>query len=244
MTIRAALVVPCFNEGKRLIDSAVLALLNDPRVSVLLVDDGSTDETAERLAALARDSSGRIEWLKLESNGGKGEAVRRGLLAAIASGMEIVGYADADFSTDASEMHRLLGILVEDRREGVIGSRWAHLGARISRRVPRHLAGRVFATFAAVSLDHQVYDTQCGAKWFMVTPDLREALRRPFRSRWAFDVELLARLRHKLGESIVEAPLRKWAEVPGSKLSLVGASKAVAEVAVACVAWRLLGRRP
>ncbi|MDQ1419024.1 MAG: hypothetical protein QOJ52_986, partial [Acidimicrobiaceae bacterium] len=76
----------------------------------------------------------------------------------------------------------------------MLGSRIARLGSTIERTARRHLLGRVFATAASVALGCQVYDTQCGAKVFRVTPALTVALQRPFRSAWAFDVELQSRL--------------------------------------------------
>jgi hypothetical protein len=75
-----------------------------------------------------------------------------------------------------------------------------------------------------------VYDTQCGAKLFRRTPALSAALAQPFISRWAFDVELIARLLHPptgmdpiAVEHIREEPLLAWADVPGSKLKTVAA---------------------
>jgi hypothetical protein len=71
---------------------------------------------------------------------------------------------------------------------------------------------------AALSLDLPVYDTQCGAKVFRVNDGLRRALREPFLARWAFDVELLARLLDDGTTGIVEVPLLKWCDVTGGSL--------------------------
>jgi dolichyl-phosphate beta-glucosyltransferase len=218
---RRVVVVPCFNEARRLDGPAVLALLDEPRTDVLFVDDGSTDATRSVLAGLVRDTGGRARLLALDENGGKGEAVRRGLQAAIDHGAVVVGFLDADLSTPVDEMLRILDVL--DARadvEAVLGARVALLGRTIERTPARHYLGRVFATVASTMLGVRVYDTQCGAKAFRVTEALRGALASSFSSRWAFDVELLARLLRSMEPGrLVEVPLQSWHDVKGSKLS-------------------------
>src|ERR1041384_6274866 len=75
------------------------------------------------------------------------------------------------------------------------GLRW-WLGRRGPPR--RHYLGRIFATAVSLALHSPVYDTQCGAKLFRPGAPLRDALSAPFRSRWIFDVELLARLDRRI----------------------------------------------
>jgi dolichyl-phosphate beta-glucosyltransferase len=238
------LIVPCYNEAERLDDDALLSLVGGeiPATRLLLVDDGSRDATGARLAALARRAPGRIDTLALEHNRGKAEAVRQGLLQALARDASVVGYFDADLSTPVAEIRRLLGLL-EGRADvaAVIGARISLLGNDIQRSHTRHYLGRVFATLASLILQARVYDTQCGAKLFRRSPALQAALRDPFVSRWSFDVELLGRL--LVGDAtvsaiteaqILEVPLRQWRDVPGSKLRLTamaGALKELAEIA-------------
>lgn len=218
---RRVVVVPCFNEAERLDGAALLALLDDGRTDVVFVDDGSTDATRASLQALVRDRGPRARVVGLDQNGGKGEAVRRGLLAAVDDGAPVVAFLDADLSTPVAEMRRVLAAL--DDREDVdvaMGARVALLGRAIERSPARHYLGRVFATAASTVLGVRVYDTQCGAKAFRVTAALRDALTTPFSSRWAFDVELLARLLwHGDSRGFVEVPLASWRDVKGSKLS-------------------------
>ncbi len=222
MTPSCTVVVPCFNEAQRL-DLTQLDLLADASGGrVLAVDDGSTDATNELLAKLVDADRDRYQVLSLPGNRGKGEAVRLGLLEAIATEATLVAYCDADFATPPAEVARLIGAVRDDDGLDVaIGSRVALLGADIRRSPVRHYAGRIFATVGSVVLGVPVYDTQCGAKAFRVTEELRAALARPFVSRWAFDVELLGRLLQSpdYRRRCVELPLREWREPGGSKLT-------------------------
>jgi glycosyltransferase involved in cell wall biosynthesis len=217
--------VPCYNEQHRLQPSAFRAFADAPGVRLLFVDDGSTDETFRLLAETCALLGNRASVLRLERNSGKAEAVRLGLQKVIEDGASIAGYLDADLATPPEEMLRLLKIVGENAAEVALGSRVALLGRRIERKASRHYLGRVFATFASILLDLRVYDTQCGAKAFLVTPLLRSVLEEPFHARWAFDVELIGRLLAGvpgiagLSESaFVEMPLRVWTDVAGSKL--------------------------
>jgi len=221
----ATIVVPCFNERERFDSRAVLRLAVSGGVSLVLVDDGSTDGTGAVLESLAARCPARVDVLALDRNVGKAEAVRRGLLRALDGAAGIVGYLDADLSTPVGEMERLLAKMRASSFQVLLGSRVKLLGRTIERRVSRHYSGRVFATVASMVLRLGVYDTQCGAKLFRRSPALRAALAEPFRSRWAFDVELLQRLlRGRRGapaiaaSDIVEEPLEVWRDVPGSKL--------------------------
>lgn len=212
------LIIPCFNEADRLPMDSVRELLAGSDLDLILVDDGSSDGTGALLDHLAAGSADRVRALRLDRNRGKAEAVRHGLLAAL-DRSDAVGYADADFATPAEELVRLASLLADSDTDAVIGSRVAMLGATIERSPMRHYLGRVFATGASLSLGRPVYDTQCGAKLFRVTPGLRAALERPFRSRWAFDVELLGRLwTADPAARIVEVPLRRWVDVGRSKV--------------------------
>jgi dolichyl-phosphate beta-glucosyltransferase len=225
---RATMVIPCFNEAERLSTHG----FQDVGFELLFVDDGSTDTTLELLKVLSQRIPSSL--LQLPVNVGKGEAVRAGLLRALAGGAAYVGYLDADLSTPMDEAARLLSIaLLRPQLEAVLGVRLARMGADIERSPARHYAGRVFATFAAQVLRTRAYDTQCGCKWFRATPALARALEAPFTSRWAFDVELLGRLLRGTrsiapthAANILEEPLKVWRDVPGSKVTLPAALRA------------------
>lgn len=222
-----AIVVPCYNEEKRLDVSAFVALVDeDPDLSLIFVDDGSRDSTPQIHSRLLAQRPARMKALSLPRNQGKGEAVRVGLLCALQSTATVVGYVDADFATPASEIKRLCAILRgKEECDVLLASRIRLMGRLIDRRPSRHYLGRAFATAASWVLRLPIYDTQCGTKLFRRTLSLARALDEPFLSRWVFDVELLGRLLAGapgidplIPERIHEEPLQCWADRRGSKL--------------------------
>jgi glycosyltransferase involved in cell wall biosynthesis len=224
------IVIPCYNEERRLDREAVIALADMADCSVLLVDDGSTDGTLELLHSIAATDP-RVGVHRMSKNVGKSEAVRNGLLAATASGATLVGFTDADFATPPAEVARLVHAARNDSLRVVIGSRVGLLGHRIARRHLRHYTGRLFATLSSLVLGFGVYDTQCGAKVFATGDTLAAALQSPFVGRWSFDVELLGRLAAWNGtDGFLEVPLVEWHEVGGSKLGFVGSVGATVEL--------------
>jgi dolichyl-phosphate beta-glucosyltransferase len=162
----------------------------------------------------------------LPHNQGKGEAVRQGLLRALAGPAAAVGYVDADLSAPPSEILRLLALFqTQTQFDVLVASRVKLLGRTIDRYAVRHYLGRVFATAASLALRMPVYDTQCGAKFLRRSPALTHALAVPFRGRWTFDVELLGRLVTGAPDiapvpvaRIYEEPLLAWRDVGGSRL--------------------------
>lgn len=239
-------VVPCYNEERRLRADEFLAFVNDfPDFRFFFVNDGSTDGTTNVLREVKAAATTKIDILELESNCGKAEAVRRGLLAAVREAPDFVGYWDADLSTPLEEALPIVQLL-KDRPdvEVVIGARVRLLGRRISRRPVRHYLGRLFATLASVALRLPIYDTQCGAKIFKVTPGLSRVLELPFSSRWIFDVELLDRFLRmteagrfsEANRRIVEYPLMTWHDVAGSKLRAIDGIRALWDLTR--IAWK------
>lgn len=219
-------VVPCFDEARRLDGSAFLELLDrSAPANLRFVDDGSRDGTLALLRGLAEQRPDRVEVIPLATNVGKAEAVRQGMLRGLDDGAGLLAYVDADLATPPRELLRLAELMRGGDYDLLMGSRVQLLGRTIARSSARHYIGRVFATCASLSLGLSVYDTQCGAKLFRPIPALATALAQPFRSRWAFDVELIARLLEPPAgvlpiarDRIREEPLLAWTDVPGSKL--------------------------
>jgi glycosyltransferase involved in cell wall biosynthesis len=221
------LVVPCFNEEARLPkDQFREFLASHSESSVCFVNDGSSDRTLKVLQTLNGLDPNRFLVVNLARNSGKAEAVRQGVLYALSlRRFTLIGYWDADLSTPLNEVDSLSAPLTEgDRYQLVLGSRVKRLGSNIDRDAKRHYLGRVFSTLASQLLDLPVYDSQCGAKMFRA--EAAETLfGESFSTVWSFDLELLVRLRRRLGtnrflESTIEVPLRNWREIGGSKLTL------------------------
>ena len=245
------IVVPCFNEALRLrADAFVDFLARAANVSLMFVDDGSTDETRFVLEKLREQNPRQVCVLQLDTNVGKAEAIRLGIQAGLKRDPAMIGYWDADLATPLDAIPRFIERLkLRPELKLVMGSRVALLGRRIERSPWRHLIGRVFATCASVALGLPVYDTQCGAKLFRVSPATRDLFSQPYRSRWVFDVEILARLtasergntnafKH---ESIYEYPLEEWCDVAGSHLKATDFLSA--GVDLAAIYWLYRKRR-
>ena len=224
---RCTVIVPCYNEGARLQSSQFHRFLADqPEIRILFVNDGSKDQTLAVLEEARRGFEDRIEIVDKQPNGGKAEAVRCGMLAAIDSGVSYVGFWDADLATPLEAIPEFLALLESNPQlQMVFGSRVRLLGRHVHRRAVRHYPGRVFASVVSLILRLPIYDTQCGAKIFRVNSELRSVLADPFLSRWVFDVEILARfiaMNHGdpsvLRDSIYEVPLLRWEDVSGSKV--------------------------
>jgi dolichyl-phosphate beta-glucosyltransferase len=234
-------VIPCYNEERRLNAAAFDRFLrSEDACRLLFVNDGSRDGTMDVLRRMESTHPRQVDVIDLSRNSGKAEAVRCGVRFAIERGADYVGYWDADLATPLDAIPEFERVL--ERRRGVdvvIGSRQRLLGRSIRRQARRAVLGRVFARAASLTLGIAVRDTQCGAKLFRTTPWIASAFDRPFRTRWIFDVEILARLSQlstdqggpALAECVYELPLDDWQDVAGSKLRARDFLKAPAELA-------------
>ena len=237
---RSCVVIPCYDEALRLPTARFKDfLVAHPELSFVFVDDGSQDDTQALLRSLERVEPARVSVLALAENAGKAEAVRQGMLRALDGGADYVGYWDADLATPLASVLDFVRILeARPELELAIGARVVLLGRRIERRALRHYLGRVAATAIALALGLRVYDTQCGAKLFRAGPLTREIFRAPFVARWAFDVEILARLiqsRRRAGlppaeSAVCEVPLPEWIDVAGSKVGALDYLRAAVDL--------------
>ncbi|MBA2622389.1 MAG: glycosyltransferase family 2 protein [Chthoniobacterales bacterium] len=213
-----SLVVPAYNEadriGRTLTEAIEYLTTNSIESEVIVVDDGSTDNTA----AVARDvftRAGKIEARLMERspNGGKGAAVRAGLLAAT---RPIGLFSDADLSTPIEEARKLLEPIVAGELDVAFGSR-ALDRKLIGNRQPwrREQAGRLFNLLVRASTRLPFWDTQCGFKAFRLDV-FRPVLLSAESDGFGFDVELLY-LAGKAGLRMREIPVR-WNHFDGSKV--------------------------
>lgn len=234
---RTCLVVPCYNEQARLDVPAFEEFFAQAKdVSFLFVNDGSKDGTLQVLQALEQKHTGQVSVLDVQPNQGKAEAVRRGMLFAMDSGLyDYVGFWDADLATPLDALQHFTDVLARHSHVDIVfGTRAALLGRKIERKPSRHYLGRVFATGASLVLSLPIYDTQCGAKLFRANPRCRALFATPFGSRWVFDVELVARYcrEHSGLTGIYEQPLERWRDVGGSKVRPIDFVRAIGEMIV------------
>ena len=235
---KAALVIPCYNEALRIHPEVYIETLKAyDRLDLIFVDDGSGDGTGDALEHIRASMPERVTVVVQPQNRGKAEAVRTGVLLAAARGYPIAGYWDADHATPLLLAPRLIAAMEDAGAQMALGSRVRLLGKRVKRSFVRHYMGRVFATVVSLILEMDVYDTQCGAKVFLLSDIILSAFTKPFEARWIFDVELLARIAcasaaEGWDTKIIEYPLDEWTEVGGSKLRPVHYFLAICDIAM------------
>lgn len=223
--MQTSLVIPCYNEMQRLSLSDFCAYYETrPDVSLVFVDDGSTDGTLALLKSFAADREGRVAVISHPYNAGKAEAVRTGVLHILKSGTaDYIGFMDADLATPFGELDRLLSCCTINPTAAIIfASRVNHPDAHITRSPVRRLCGAVFASAARLMLGIAAHDTQCGAKIIRTTV-AGDIFREPFISRWLFDVELFLRaamLPASAPGMFVELPLMEWMEKGASRIGV------------------------
>ena len=215
-----SVVIPAYNEATRLGDTlgaAVGYLSRGVAAELIVVDDGSTDDTAA-VAERVLGASAAVPWRVLRSdvNRGKGHAVRTGLLAARAP----VGvFSDADLSTPIEELPKVVEPIARGHYEVVFGSRALDrtlIGAR--QPLYRDRAGRLFNVALRRATGIPYKDTQCGFKAFRLSV-CRPILEAAAVDRFGFDLEWLF-VAHRAGLRLKEVPVR-WNHHDGSKVNLL-----------------------
>jgi dolichyl-phosphate beta-glucosyltransferase len=210
-----SVILPAYNESARIAATLdrILAHAAQYRwnVEVIVVNDGSSDDTAK----IVREYAGKHPVLRLlenPGNRGKGYSVRSGMLHAKG---EILLFSDADLSSPIEEADKLFAAIAEGA-DIAIGSRWVDRRLQI-RRQPMHrrLMGRMFNLALRIILGLQFKDTQCGFKAFtrrsaQVIFPLQKI------ERWGFDPELLY-LARKFGFAVREVPVA-WSHREGTRI--------------------------
>ncbi len=231
MPASLSIVVPAYNEAARLGQSlrTILNYLSHqlPESELIVVDDGSTDNTAA-VARQILSNSGRVRAsvISYHSNLGKGRAVRLGLLA---SRGEVVLFSDADLSTPITETPKLVDPIWRGECDLTFGSR-ALDRSLIGVHQPwrREQGGRVFNFVVRMATRLPFWDTQCGFKAFRMAV-CRPIIEGATIDRFGFDVELVY-LAHRAGLRLREIPVR-WDHFDESKVNVLSDSfKMLSEV--------------
>jgi glycosyltransferase involved in cell wall biosynthesis len=234
-----SIVIPAYNESRRIPEtlvSVVEAIRKQGwQAEVVVVDDGSTDTTAEVVRAFAAKNP-EVRLQQNPANRGKGYSVRAGILGARG---EVVLFTDADLSAPIEEAARLFAA-IEQGADIAIGSRWLDRSRQTHRQpLYRQLFGRCFNGVTRLIMGLSFADTQCGFKAFT-----REAAQVVFQlqtiERWGFDPEILF-IATKRGFKIAEVPV-SWAHDERSRISyLRDGLQMLKEIAI--VRWNaFLGR--
>mgnify|MGYP001379152762 CR=1 FL=1 len=219
------IIIPCFNEEKRLKYKDFIDFSNNNKINFFFINDGSSDGTKEVIEKILSKTQNN-SLLNLDYNVGKAEAIRIGMLKAIKKfDSNIFGYWDADLATPLSEIIYLLKYFKTDETVMVFGSRFKRLGNNIQRNAIRHYFGRIIATFISMILNMGVYDTQCGAK-IINKKFIKEIFTQPFYTKWLFDVEIFFRIKQFTKEKkIIEIPLNTWSDIANSKITILDFAK-------------------
>ena len=212
-----SVVIPAFNEGPRIAGTVAEVLTEAERwchrSEILVVDDGSADDTGAAVAHLIRTGL-PVRLLRQERNLGKGAALRLGVAESRGA---LVLLTDADLATPIAELGTLLGYIAEGA-DIAIASRGAP-GARIlvHQALLREMSGRLFNRLVRMALLPGITDTQCGFKLFR-GPVARALFADCVIDGYALDVEVLS-LARRAGLTIAEVPV-EWSHVRGSKVRL------------------------
>lgn len=228
MDQQVAILIPCFNEANRFpFEYWKDLVLENPQVQWMFIDDGSRDLTREILEEFCANIPAKL--IKFDENEGKGNAIRKGMLAALNDypRLNVIGFIDSDGAFSKKDINKFLSlvwkrlaVIEESDWDILISSRVALSGRAIERSMSRHYIGRIIATYLTRGWSGSPYDTQSGLKFFSVTPSLKSILEGKFETKWFVDIELISRLStiYSLPLKIWEEPLVSWKEVEGSKV--------------------------
>lgn len=213
-----SIVIPAYNESSR-IPATLASVVGCIRergwdAEVLVVNDGSTDSTADVVRAFAR-SAPEVRLVENPGNRGKGYSVRNGMLQARGG---VVLFTDADLSAPIEEAERLFAA-IKSGADIAIGSRWLEANRQTQRQpLYRQFFGRCFNAVTRAIMRLPFADTQCGFKAFT-----RQAAQTVFQlqtiDRWGFDPEILF-IALKRGYWIIEVPVT-WAHDERTRMSYV-----------------------
>jgi len=213
---QVTLILPAYNEGRRiatglgtLLTSLQRGELGEQAFEIIVVDDGSDDDTATQAEHLLT-ATPRSMVVRLPENRGKGAAIREGV--ARANG-DVVVFMDVDMAVHPSQLPSLLSAL--DAHDVAVGSRSLPGSVTRDDTLLRTVTGRTFSRLTEGLIGLPLRDTQCGFK-ALRTPVARVVCHYAKVDRFAFDVDLLS-TSVRLGLRVIELPV-EWIQVSGSRI--------------------------
>ena len=214
------MIVPCFNEEKRINLDYWNKLSEIPNVQWIFVNDGSSDGTKSLLNQISNSSV-----INLERNSGKAEAIRKGILDTFDKNpaeMFQFGYLDADSAFEIEDIKNVvkLSFSKESTFDSYWGSRVALSGRNITRNNLRHILSRILITIFGYRMGNLPYDPQTGFKIFKFNKEQMAIFDRNFETKWFVDIEILLRFKAVNGKDmrIWEEPVNTWKDIEGSKI--------------------------
>lgn len=241
-----SIIIPAYNEVNRLPETLkkvrafpenqtyTSAFRHAVDVEVIIVNDGSTDETLPMVTELIKNWPA-AKLISYDQNRGKGYAVKTGMLAAEGQWRLLM---DADGSTDIKEIDKLFPFTANSlpsteknngqQFEVIIGSRYLNKNSiKIKQPLIRRIVSRLGYIVVRVVLGIKIVDTQCGFKLFSAEASERIFPKQTI-ERWGFDVEILA-IALKLGYKIKEVPV-DWFDAEGSLVKKTAIFKTLQEI--------------
>ncbi len=210
---KISVVIPAYNETERILPTigAIAAHMSSrgQEWELIVADDGSSDDTVQVLQALGLVN---MQVLVADKNGGKGKAVRRGVLAARG---EFILFADADQSTPIEQFDTLLTPITDGLYDIAVGSRAELSAAETKKSILRRVMTRGLRVLVRLGFRIETKDTQCGFKLFRADV-AKDLFSRQCIDGFSFDLEVLY-LAAKLGYRTLEVPV-EWIDAPGSKV--------------------------
>ena len=217
---KIAVVVPCFNEAKRLNGLFFENMTRELGCNVVFVNDGSTDETLNVLYKIC--SNDRMSVINLVENGGKAAALKAGLQRAEVLNMKFAVACDADQSNSIEDIQSLVQVLLKsDHVDIASAARVPLAGSDVQRKTSRKWAGRIVATLLGNVTNITIYDPMSPLKAYRLSSLGILDYYKP-RTKWFGEIELLRFIYAARNENfcLVEVPMHHWRDKAGGHLGI------------------------
>lgn len=218
MKPEVSIIFPVFNEEKRVLKNLInshsfMELLNIP-YEIIVVDDGSRDDTAQIIKQLIKDKTA-IVFFSLKKNIGKGGAIRHGIMK---SKGKFLFFSDVDLSVPISYIPKFVQAIDRGYDIAIASRRKKGAVVKIKQHPIRQTLGHIFTKLSTIIFDLEVTDVTCGFKAFS-SKSAKMLFSQSKINHWAFDTEILY-LARKRGLRLKEIPVQ-WSNQKGTKVNLI-----------------------